>query len=63
MCAKTMIPRLLERYQKEILPALAEKLGRSNRHSLPRLKKIVINMGVGAATAEKKYLGRETSGE
>jgi len=49
-------PRLLERYQKEILPALAEKLGRANRLSLPRLTKIVINMGVGKAVAEKKYL-------
>jgi large subunit ribosomal protein L5 len=51
-----MIPRLLERYQKQILPAMAERLGRTNRHSLPRLEKIVINMGVGAAIGEKKYL-------
>ena len=49
-------PRLQERYQKEILPGLAEHLGRSNRLSLPRLQKIVVNMGVGKATAEKKYL-------
>jgi large subunit ribosomal protein L5 len=49
-------PRLLEKYEKEILPALAEKLGRKNRHSLPRLQKIVVNMGVGKAIAEKKYL-------
>jgi large subunit ribosomal protein L5 len=49
-------PRLREKYHKEILPALAEKLGRSNRLSLPRLKKIVINMGVGKAIAEKKHL-------
>ncbi len=51
-----MPPRLLERYQKEILPALSKRLGRSNRLSLPRLEKIVINMGVGAALSEKKYL-------
>jgi large subunit ribosomal protein L5 len=51
-----MIPRLLERYQKQILPEIARRLGRTNRHSLPRLEKIVINMGVGAAIAEKKYL-------
>jgi large subunit ribosomal protein L5 len=49
-------PRLLEKYQKEILPALAEKLGRGNRHSLPKLTKIVVNMGVGKAIAEKKYM-------
>ncbi len=53
-------PRLLERYQKEILPALAEKLGRRNRLSLPRLTKIVINMGVGKAISEKKYIEEAT---
>jgi large subunit ribosomal protein L5 len=49
-------PRLQERYKNEILPALAEKLGRANRLSLPRLSKIVINMGVGKAITEKKHL-------
>ncbi len=51
-----IVPRLQERYQSEILPALAEKLGRTNRMSLPRLEKIVINMGVGSAIQDKKYL-------
>ncbi len=51
-----MTPRLLERYEKTILPKLREQLGRSNRLALPRLEKIVINMGVGAAIGEKKYL-------
>jgi large subunit ribosomal protein L5 len=55
-----MKPRLLEKYEKEILPALAERLGRSNRLSLPRLEKIVINMGVGSAIAEKKHLEEAT---
>lgn len=55
-----MIPRLLERYRNEVLPALAEQLGRTNRLSLPRLTKIVINMGVGSAIAEKKYLEEAT---
>ncbi len=50
------IPRLQQRYKKEVLPALAQKLGRSNRLSLPRLQKIVINMGVGSAISEKKHL-------
>jgi large subunit ribosomal protein L5 len=49
-------PRLQERYFKEILPALAQHFGRTNPHALPRLKKIVINMGVGSAVAEKKYM-------
>ena len=51
-----MIPRLLERYNNELVPALREKLGRKNRLSLPRLEKIVVNMGVGSAVNEKKYL-------
>lgn len=51
-----MVPRLKERYEKEILPKLVEQLGRSNRLSLPRLEKIVINMGVGSAITEKKHL-------
>jgi large subunit ribosomal protein L5 len=50
------VPRLQEKYEREILPALAAKLGRTNRLSLPRLNKIVVNMGVGKATSEKKYL-------
>jgi large subunit ribosomal protein L5 len=51
-----MASRLEERYRNEILPALAKKLDRKNRLSLPRLQKIVINMGVGSAIAEKKHL-------
>lgn len=49
-------PRLQVRYEKEILPALGEKLGRKNRHSLPKLEKIVVNMGVGSAITEKKHM-------
>ena len=49
-------PRLQEKYHKEILPALAKKLGRTNRLSLPRLEKIVVNMGVGKAIGEKKHM-------
>lgn len=51
-----MTPRLKEQYEKEILPQLAEKLDRKNRLSLPRLEKIVVSMGVGAAMTDKKYL-------
>jgi large subunit ribosomal protein L5 len=49
-------PRLLEKYQKEVLPALRDSLGRQNPYSLPRLQKIVVNMGVGDAVQEKKFL-------
>ncbi len=51
-----MKPRMHEKYEQQVLPALAEELGRSNRLSLPRLEKIVVNMGVGSAIQEKKHL-------
>jgi large subunit ribosomal protein L5 len=49
-------PRMQVRYQSEVLPSLGAKFGRPNPMALPRLDKIVVNMGVGAATQEKKYL-------
>ena len=48
--------RLQDRYQKEIVPKLAEKLGRKNVLSLPRLQKIVVNMGVGKALQDKNRM-------
>lgn len=51
-----MTARLQEQYEKEVLPALAEKLGRTNRLSLPKLEKIVLSMGVGSAIADKKHI-------
>ena len=51
-----MTPRLQEKYRNEVAPALKEKFGHSNPLSLPRLEKIVVNMGVGSATQEKKHL-------
>lgn len=54
------IPRLQERYEQQVLPALAEQLGRSNRLSLPRIQKIIVNMGVGSAAQDKKDLEMAT---
>ncbi len=51
-----MIPRLQEKYQKEILPELMKSLGNANVHSVPKLEKIVVNMGVGSAVTEKKHI-------
>jgi large subunit ribosomal protein L5 len=48
--------RLLDRYRQEIVPRLQEKLGRKNVMSLPRLQKVVVNMGVGKALQEKNRL-------
>lgn len=53
---KPPVPRLMEAYQKQILPELSKKLGRKNPHNLPRLQKVVVNMGVGSATVEKKHI-------
>lgn len=51
-----MRPRLQDKYTSEILPKLSEALGRKNVNSLPKLQAIVVNMGVGAANQDKKYL-------
>jgi large subunit ribosomal protein L5 len=48
--------RLMERYSKEITARLAEKLGRTNALSLPRLQKICVNMGVGKALQDKNRM-------
>ncbi|MGQ9471100.1 MAG: 50S ribosomal protein L5 [Candidatus Aminicenantales bacterium] len=48
--------RLLEKYQKEIVPELQRELGIRNRMAVPRLEKIIINVGVGEATQNIKLL-------
>ncbi|MFO0880794.1 MAG: 50S ribosomal protein L5 [Gemmataceae bacterium] len=48
--------RLQDRYKQEIVPQLKTKLGRDNALSLPRLQKIVVNMGVGKALQDKNRL-------
>jgi len=49
-------PRLQERYQKEIVPALAKQLGRTNPRSIPKLEKIVVSMGVSSSVTDKKFM-------
>ena len=51
-----MAPRLKERYQKEIVPALVKEFGYGNPMAVPRLCKIVINMGLGEAIQNAKLL-------
>ena len=48
--------RLQEKYEKEIIPAMIEKFGYKNIMQVPRLEKIVINMGVGEAKDNQKVL-------
>ena len=45
--------RLQERYKEKIVPELVKECKRDNLHSLPRLNKVVVNMGVGKALTEK----------
>jgi large subunit ribosomal protein L5 len=47
-------PRLKADYDERIVPAMTERFGYKNRMEVPRLEKIVINMGVGEATQDKK---------
>lgn len=48
--------RLKEQYKKEIVPKLMKKLGYKNLHCVPKLEKIVINMGIGEAIQDPKIL-------
>jgi large subunit ribosomal protein L5 len=48
--------RLKERYQKEVAPAIAKEFGIKNSMAIPRLSKIVLNMGMGEAIANAKVL-------
>jgi large subunit ribosomal protein L5 len=56
MASAKTTARLKERFQKEIAPALAKELGTDNPMAVPRLHKIVVNMGVGEATQNTKVL-------
>jgi len=51
-----MKPRLLEKYKNEIVPQLMKKFGFKNIMQVPRLEKIVVNMGVGEAITDIKIL-------
>jgi large subunit ribosomal protein L5 len=48
--------RLKEKYHKEIRPALQKELGLNNLMAVPRLEKIVLNMGLGEATQNVKIM-------
>ena len=48
--------QLKEYYQKEVVPALAQQFGFSNTMRVPRITKVVLNMGLGEAVADKKIL-------
>lgn len=56
MAEQVVVPRLLERYKKDIIAKLMERFGYKNPMQVPRLQKIVINVGLGEATANPKMV-------
>ena len=54
-------PRLRADYDERIVPAMIERFGYKNRLEVPRLDKIVLNMGVGEATQDKKRVDTAAS--
>jgi large subunit ribosomal protein L5 len=51
-----MASRLNEKYKKEIKPALQKELGLDNTMAVPRIEKVIINMGLGEATQNVKIM-------
>lgn len=51
-----MVAKLHQQYNEKVVPALKKQLGRDNVHSLPKLQKIVVSMGVGSAIQDRKRL-------
>src|SRR5438045_4934292 len=48
--------RLREKYHKEVVPALTKEFGYKNVMAVPRIHKVVVNMGLGEATANAKLV-------
>jgi len=53
--------RLREKYKKEVIPGLQSRFGYKNVMQIPRLEKVVINMGVGEATQDAKVIDAAVS--
>ncbi len=56
MSTKTYIPRLAEKYKKEVVPALVKKFGYTSVMQAPKLEKICLNRGVNGAVSDKKLV-------
>ncbi len=53
-----MVPRLKEKYIREVVPALMREFGYRNIMEVPRIEKVVLNMGLGEAVQEPKVIDR-----
>jgi large subunit ribosomal protein L5 len=54
--AQKMIPRLKSKYEKDVIPLMMQKFGYRNKMQVPKLTKIVVNMGVGDALTDIKLM-------
>jgi len=54
--AEIVPARFLEKYAKDVVPALTKEFGYTNPNEVPRLEKIVVNMGLGAAVTNPKIV-------
>ena len=56
MSTKTYTPRLQTKYHKDVVPALMKRFNYGSPMQVPRIEKIAVNIGVGAATQDTKQL-------
>jgi len=54
--AETYVPRLRKHYEEVVRPKLTEQFGYANPMQVPRLDKVVLNMGIGEATGDSKLV-------
>jgi large subunit ribosomal protein L5 len=54
--AEAVAPRFIAKYSKEVVPALTKQFGYTNPNQVPRIEKIVINMGLGQAVTNPKII-------
>ena len=50
------VSRLIKKYRETVIPALQQEFGYANIHQVPRLEKVVVNVGAGRATADSRVL-------
>ena len=55
-----MVPRLKDKYQQEIIPAMMKKYHYKNKMAVPRIEKVVLNMGLGKARDDAKIIEEAT---
>jgi large subunit ribosomal protein L5 len=61
MSKKTTSPRLKDHYQKAVIPGMIERFGLKNPYQVPRIVKLVVNMGVNEAKEDIKALDTATA--